>query len=143
MPSSRNDPFPFRLIIRLSEKTTSAEVRGSPFAKWTFGFSLKVNTLALSDAPHDETSSGIGCARSALSYVKSVSKMPRSTIDPVGSYARCGSAVLSVNELSTTNVDPAARCELAASAAAAHTSAVSATSGTIRRHLRNVERLTV
>src|SRR6476469_3862365 len=68
--------------------------------------------------------------------------MPRSTIDPVGSNARCGSEVLSVNELSTTNVDPAARCELAASAAAAHTSAVSATSGTISRQLLNVERLT-
>src|SRR6476620_7102410 len=69
--------------------------------------------------------------------------MPRSTIDPVGSNARCGSEVLSVNELSTTNVDPAARCELAASAAAAQASAVSATSGTINRHLWNVERLTV
>ena len=67
--------------------------------------------------------------------------MPRSTIDPVGSNARCGSEVLSVNELSTTNVDPAARCELAASAAAAQASAVSATSGTISRHLWKVERL--
>src|SRR6478672_9021961 len=141
MPSSRNDPFPFRLIIRLSEKTTSAEVRGSPFAKWTFGFSLKVNTLALSDAPHDETSSGIGCARSALSYVKSVSKMPRSTIDPVGSYARCGSAVLSVNELSTTSVLLAALCDVAAIAAAVHTSAATTASGTASRHLERRERL--
>src|SRR3954462_4014775 len=69
--------------------------------------------------------------------------MPRSTIEPVGSNARCGSDVLRVNELSTTNVEPAARCELAASAAAAQASAVSATSGTINRHLWKVERLTV
>ena len=45
--------------------------------------------------------------------------MPRSTIDAVGSNARCGSDVLIVNELSTTSVDEAARCAVEASAAAA------------------------
>src|SRR6476646_3449051 len=66
MPASRNDGVPLRLMSRLSEKTTSAEVSGSPFAKCTFFFRLNVNVLAPFVAFHDETSSGMGCARSAL-----------------------------------------------------------------------------
>jgi hypothetical protein len=46
-----------------------------------------------------------------------------------------------VNELSTTKVEPAARWDVAASAAAAHASAASETSGNVSRHLLNGERL--
>ncbi len=46
IPVRRNDGFPFRLMSRLSEKTTSADVSGSPFAKWTFCFSWKTNVFA-------------------------------------------------------------------------------------------------
>ncbi len=60
MPASRNDGFPLRLISRLSEKTTSADVSGSPFAKWTFFFSWNVNVFAPFEAFHDCTSSGTG-----------------------------------------------------------------------------------
>src|ERR671937_816337 len=67
--------------------------------------------------------------------------MPRSTIDAVGSNARCGSEVLIVNELSTTRVDEALWCAVAANAAAAQASATSVTSGTISRHLLTGERL--
>src|SRR6185503_5594062 len=67
--------------------------------------------------------------------------MPRSTIDPVGSNARCGSDVLSVNELSTTSVDDASRCAVAASAAAVQASATRATRGSVSCHLRTRERL--
>ena len=59
-PSSRNAGLPFRLIRRLSEKTTSADVSLSPFAKCTFGFRLKVNVFAPFDAFHEDTSSGTG-----------------------------------------------------------------------------------
>src|SRR5438067_5140820 len=38
MPASRRAGFPFRLISRFSEKTTSAEVSGDPLAKCTFRF---------------------------------------------------------------------------------------------------------
>src|SRR4051794_26624960 len=62
--------------------------------------------------------------------------MPRSTIDAVGSNARCGSDVLTVNELSTTNVDDALRCAVAARAAAVHASATRAASGSASCHLR-------
>src|SRR5712671_244430 len=37
IPASRKAGFPFRLISRFSENTTSAEVNGEPLAKWTFG----------------------------------------------------------------------------------------------------------
>ncbi len=73
MPVSRNDGFPFRLISRLSEKTTSADVSGSPFAKCTFVFRLNVNVFAPFEAFHDETRSGTAWTRSPLLYVKSVS----------------------------------------------------------------------
>src|SRR3954467_15543508 len=36
MPVSRNAGLPLRLMSRLSEKTTSADVSGAPFAKCTF-----------------------------------------------------------------------------------------------------------
>src|ERR1700759_4330910 len=58
MPASRNDGLPFRLIRRLSERTTSADVSGSPFAKCTFFFRLNVNVFAPFDAFHEETRSG-------------------------------------------------------------------------------------
>src|SRR5437868_12362707 len=67
--------------------------------------------------------------------------MPRSTIDAVGSNARCGSEVLTVNELSTTSVDEALRCVVAASAAAAQASDTSAASGNVSRHLLTGELL--
>src|SRR5207248_11025378 len=67
--------------------------------------------------------------------------MPRSTIDAVGSNARCGSEVLTVNELSTTSVDEALRCVVAASAAAAQANDTSATSGNVSRHLLTGELL--
>src|SRR5207248_11437711 len=67
--------------------------------------------------------------------------MPRSTIDAVGSNARCGSEVLTVNELSTTSVDEALRCVVAASAAAAQARDTSATSGNVSRHLLTGELL--
>src|SRR5690242_10554951 len=67
--------------------------------------------------------------------------MPRSMIDAVGSKPRCGSEVLRVNELSTTSVDEAPRCAVAANAAAAQASDTSVTSGTISRHLLTGERL--
>ena len=57
-PSSRNAGFPFRLISRFSEKTTSADVSGSPLAKCTFVFRLKMNVFAPFDALYDETRSG-------------------------------------------------------------------------------------
>src|SRR5581483_1017070 len=68
--------------------------------------------------------------------------MPRSTIDAVGSNARCGSDVLIVNELSITSVEPAAFWLVAAIAAAAHASAASAASGTLTRQRRAGRRLT-
>jgi hypothetical protein len=61
------------LIKRLSENTTSADVSGCPFAKWTFRLSANVKVVAPFDAFHEATSSGIGCARSFFRYVKSVS----------------------------------------------------------------------
>ena len=64
MPASRNDGLPLRLIRRLHEKTTSAEVSGVPSAKCTFFFSWNVNVFASLLAVHDCTSSGIGWARS-------------------------------------------------------------------------------
>src|SRR4051794_21264434 len=67
--------------------------------------------------------------------------MPRSTIDPVGSNARCGSDVFNVNELSTTSVEDALRCAVAASAAAVQASATRATRGTASCRLRKRERL--
>src|SRR3954452_1179231 len=137
IPASRNAGLPLMLIRRLSEKTTSADVSGLPFAKCAFRFSWNVNTLPPFVAFHDETSSGIGCARSPPLYVKSVSKIPRSTIDPVGSNARCGSAVLSVNELSTTSVEPAVRCDVAPKAAVAQPSASNAATET-SHHRRRV-----
>src|SRR4051794_10696269 len=141
MPVSRNAGLPLRLIRRLSENTTSAEVSGSPFAKCTFFFRLNVNVFAPFEALHVETRSGTGWAKSPLLYVKRVSKMPRSTIDAVGSNARCGSDVLIVNELSTTNVDDASRCAVAARAAAVHASATRAASGSATGHLRMRGRL--
>ena len=66
MPASRNAGFPLRLISRLSEKTTSAEVSGVPSAKCTFCLSWNVNVFAPFDAFHDCTSSGIGVVRSPL-----------------------------------------------------------------------------
>src|SRR5437763_17030755 len=65
-PVSRNAGFPFRLISRLSEKTTSADVSGSPFPKCTLRFRSKVNVFAPFDAFQPETSNGIGWARSPL-----------------------------------------------------------------------------
>ena len=59
-------------------------------------------------------------------YVKSVSKIARSTIDAVGSKARWGSDVLIVNELSITSVAPAV---VEADDATAATRAAPATSG--------------
>ena len=73
IPASRNAGLPLMLIRRLSEKTTSADVSGSPFAKCTFGFNANVNVLAPFDAFQDATSNGIGCARSSFLYVNSVS----------------------------------------------------------------------
>src|SRR4051794_16444644 len=137
MPVSRNAGFPLMLIRRLSEKTTSADVSGLPFAKCTFRLSWNVNTLPPFVAFHDDTSSGIGWARSPPLYVKSVSKIPRSTIEPVGSNARWGSAVFKVNELSTTSVEPAVRCDVAPKAAVAHTSANNAATET-SHHRRRV-----
>ena len=64
-PASRNAGFPFRLTSRLSDQTTSAEVRGVPSAKWTLCLSWKVNVSAFALAFHDETRSGIGWARSS------------------------------------------------------------------------------
>src|SRR4051794_24439698 len=136
IPASRNAGLPLMLIRRLSENTTSADVSASPFAKCTFFFRLNVNLFAPFEAFHVDTRSGTGCARSPLLYVNSVSKMPRSTIDAVGSNARCGSEVLIVNELSTTNVDDALWWAVAASAAAVHASATRATSGSATCHLR-------
>ena len=72
-PASRKAGLPLMLIRRLSEKTTSADVKGAPLAKWTFLFSWNVNVFAPFVAFHDETSSGIGCARSPPLYVNSVS----------------------------------------------------------------------
>src|SRR6185437_15537263 len=63
-PASRKAGLPLMLIRRLSEKTTSAEVSGAPFAKWTFFFSWNVNVFAPFVAFHEDTSSGIGFARS-------------------------------------------------------------------------------
>jgi hypothetical protein len=54
------------LISLLSKKTTSLEVSGAPFAKWTFFLSWNVNVFAPFDAFHDCTSSGIGVVRSPL-----------------------------------------------------------------------------
>jgi hypothetical protein len=48
---------------------------------------------------------------------------------------------LIVNELSTTNVDPAVLCAVAASAAAVQVSATAAASGSTSRHLLSGERL--
>jgi hypothetical protein len=42
IPESRNDGFPFRFTSRLSDQTTSADVRGVPSAKWTFRLSWNV-----------------------------------------------------------------------------------------------------
>src|SRR5207245_6272544 len=106
-----------------------AEVSCEPCAKRAIGFSWKVNVFASVLAVHDWTRSGIGCARSLPLYVKRVSKIARSTIDAVGSNARCGSDVLIVNELSTTSVGAADERVVAPYAASAHTSASIAESG--------------
>ena len=45
-PASRKAGFPFRLMSRFSEKTTSAEVSGVPSAKWTFRLSWNANVFA-------------------------------------------------------------------------------------------------
>src|SRR6476619_2141751 len=73
IPSSRNAGLPLMLIRRLREKTTSADVSGLPFAKRTFFFRLNEKSFAPFDAFHDDTSSGIGCARSPRRYVNRVS----------------------------------------------------------------------
>ena len=65
MPASRNDGLPFRFASRFSDQTTSADVSGVPSAKWTFCFSWKVKIFAPEVALYDDTSSGIGCARSS------------------------------------------------------------------------------
>src|SRR5262249_4943370 len=64
MPLSRNDALPLMFCSRFNDHTTSAEVRGVPSAKCTFFFSWNVNVFTLELALNDETSSGIGCARS-------------------------------------------------------------------------------
>src|SRR3954451_2394481 len=97
---------------------------------------MDLHLLGAFEDHHVDTRRRTGCARSPLLYVNSVSKMPRSTIDAVGSNARCGSEVLIVNELSTTNVDDALWWAVAASAAAVHASATRATSGSATCHLR-------
>src|SRR5438067_6980706 len=127
--ASRNDGLPFRLIRRLNEKTTSAEVSGVPSAKWTFFFSLNVNVFASFDAVYDSASCGTGCATSAPLYVSSVSKTARLTMLAVGSNARCGSAVLISNDRSITSVPPAderAVAPCAATATAIATTGISA-----------------
>src|SRR5436190_10801528 len=72
IPERRNAGFALRLTSLLSEKTTSAEVRGAPLAKWTFDLRRKENLLA-SVVPQDRTRSAIGFARLFLLYVNSVS----------------------------------------------------------------------
>jgi hypothetical protein len=72
-PSSRNDGLPLRLIRRLSEKTTSADVSAVPSANFAFFFSWNVNVFASAVAFHEETRSGIGWATSLPLYVNSVS----------------------------------------------------------------------
>src|SRR3954451_16576984 len=104
---------------------------------------MDLHLLGAFEDHHVDTRRRTGCARSPLLYVNSVSKMPGLTIDAVGSNARCGSEVLIVNELSTTKVEFAAPCEVAARAAAVHASASNATSGTVSRHLRMGERLKI
>src|SRR6478752_7206288 len=64
-------------------------------------------------------------------------------IDPVGSNARCGSAVFSVNELSTTSVGAAVPCTDAPSAAAANASAPTPASSRCHFDLRTSECLTL
>ena len=64
-PASRNEGFPFRLINRLNEKTTSAEVSGVPSEKTMPLRSVNVNVFASFDAFHDVATSGSGCATSA------------------------------------------------------------------------------
>src|SRR3954466_677599 len=64
-------------------------------------------------------------------------------IDPVGSKARCGSAVFSVNELSTTSVGAAVPCTEAPSAAAANASAPIPASSRCHFDLRTSECLTL
>src|SRR6266566_5394547 len=63
-------------------------------------------------------------------------------IDAVGSNARCGSAVLIVNELSTTSVGFADECVVAPYAASAQTSAIVAVSGSSQTARRTGDRLT-
>jgi hypothetical protein len=53
IPPSRNEGFPLRLIRRLSEKTTSFEVRGVPSPKCTFFFNWNVKVFASLLAVHD------------------------------------------------------------------------------------------
>src|SRR3954451_14676698 len=59
-PSRRNAGFPFRLIKRLYEKTTSADVSGVPSAKCTFLRSWNVKVFASFDAFHVCASIGTG-----------------------------------------------------------------------------------
>ena len=73
MPASRNDGFPFRLINRLYEKTTSAEVSGVPSENLMSLRSVNVNVLASFEAFHEVATSGRGCATSAPLKRSSVS----------------------------------------------------------------------
>ena len=50
MPASRNEGFPFRLINRLNEKTTSAEVSGVPSENTMSLRSVNVKVLASFEA---------------------------------------------------------------------------------------------
>ena len=72
-PPSRNDGFPFRLIRRRNEKTTSADVIGVPSAKRMFRRSWNVNVFASLDARYPVAAIGRGRDTSLPRNVSSVS----------------------------------------------------------------------
>ena len=60
MPAIRNDGLPAMFFVRISEKTTSLAVTGSPLANLTPLRRVNVNVLASADAVHEVARSGTG-----------------------------------------------------------------------------------
>jgi hypothetical protein len=139
-PASRKDGDPFRLITRLKEKRTSAEVSGVPSENLTSRRSVNVKVLASFDTFHERASHGSGVVDWPRNVTR-VSYMPFTAICEVGSNIRWGSIVWTTNDVSTTRVpsalvlSPAAGAVDATIATTARTTPTSA-AGRARRGTR-------